>query len=139
VILPTRSTPNQDQDANPMAKPHHHPAYRTPVPPLDYSSINRMAEADMAVIFDLWHRDGTPCSDVRQLNPDAPADRRLRHFHLTYSPGAMWSDLNGQASGVDLIDTVVYLADVPRDIAASFLRDRLEASARNRRPTGKLG
>jgi len=118
---------------------HPHPAWRPANPPLDYAAINRAAQADMDTVFTFWERDGRPSQDVLQLNPDAPL-RKIKQFHVCYQPGQYWSDLRGGGgSGPDLVSIVTWLADVPRDVAGLYIRSRLEASARYRRPTGKTG
>lgn len=118
-----------------MAKPYHHPAWQKADPPLDIPAINRAAQADMDTVFTFWERNGEPSQDVKQLNLDAPL-RKIKQFHITYQPGQFWSDLGGGGgSGPDLVSIVSFLADVPREVAALYIRGRLEAAAKYRRPT----
>ena len=108
-------------------------------PPLDMAAINRTAMEDMDTVFTFWERDGRPSQDVLQLNPDCEP-RRIRQFHVCHQPGQYWSDLGGGGgSGPDLVSIVTFLVDVPREVAALYIRGRLEAAAKYRRPTGKLG
>jgi hypothetical protein len=71
--------------------------------------------------------------DVRMLNADAPP-RTLKHFHIVQQYGVWASDLCGVGQFADPISVIKFLADVPRPVAALYLRSRLEAAAYHRRP-----
>lgn len=117
---------------------HPHPAWRTARPPLDEAEINSAAMADMDTLFTCWMRNGEPSPDVRQINPDAPTDRKIRHFHVVHRYGVWATDLGGGGGQFrDPISVLEFLADCPRRVAALYLRSRLEAAAYQRNPPGK--
>jgi hypothetical protein len=103
----------------------------------DYADLTRDAVADMDAVFQLWKTNGEPAGKLHDLNPNIPADRRIKHFHLVYLPGQLWTDLNGVGRGPDAASIVEYAADVDRPTAWRFLRDHLDAAARARQPMTK--
>jgi hypothetical protein len=113
-------------------KAHHETAE------LDYRAIHALALENLDVVFDLWHRDGTPSGAIAALNPDASPGRRIKNFHLISSSPFRAADLQGSgAEWSDFTALVEYLGDVPRDVAARFLRDHVEQQVANRRPSHK--
>ena len=102
-------------------------------PEPDYAAIHQLAFDNLQDVLDLVHRSGKPCGDLASLNP--ASERRVKHLHIVNHPVWRWFDLNGSGHGYDLISLVEYLADVPRDVAATFLRSHLERATSLRRPT----
>ena len=85
----------------------------------------------MPAIFALWKTNGEPAGKLRELNPNIPADRRIKQFRFVYR-NDLWADLSGHGRGHDMISIVTYLADVDRETAGRFLEQHLADAAKHR-------
>jgi hypothetical protein len=108
----------------------------------DYAGIHALAFDDLQSVCELWNARGEPSGAIKELaGPHAP-ERTIKHFKIiagravgTLSAPFRWADLGGPGGGSDLISVVEYLADVPREVAARFLKSHLDRSAAARRPS----
>ena len=91
----------------------------------DEAAINRAAMAQFEALFPkVADYSGRPTWALANLNPDA-APRRLKRFRLLDRLQGKWTDLDGNASGPDIVSLAAFLADVDRPTAAAFLAELL--------------
>lgn len=95
---------------------------------LDEARINAAAVAQFEAIYPrLVDYRGSPNWELAGLNP-AAGPRRLKRFRRLDRQGG-WSDLDGNASGRDLIALVEYLGQTSRERAVEFLAGIVAAAA----------
>ena len=91
--------------------------------PADEARITAAAMAQFEAVFPrLVDYRGSPTWALANLNPEA-APRRLRRFRLLDRLQGAWSDLDGGASGRDIIALVEFLGQTSRERAIEFLAD----------------
>ncbi len=89
----------------------------------DEAAINRASLARWDEVYALLvDYQGRAQWAVAHLNPEV-TPRRLRRFRLLDRLQGKWTDLDGNASGPDVISLVAFLADVDRLTATAFLAE----------------